>query len=88
MSGTFNTIGTANATDTTARCVTLLTRFNHPRAGQNLLMAGPDRLGGRTGTSVVSQRSEAGQGILVAKSGRGNYDVWYDVVCKVVMSFM
>jgi hypothetical protein len=51
-------------------------------------MAGADRLGGGTGTPVVSQRSEAGQGILVAKSGRGKYDVLYDVVCKAVMSFM
>ena len=47
-------------------------------------MAGADRLGGVTGTPVVSQRSETGQGILVVKSGRGKYDVLYDVVCKTV----
>jgi len=37
MSGTLNTIGAANATDAAARCVTLLTRFNHPRVGQREL---------------------------------------------------
>ena len=51
-------------------------------------MAGADRLDGGTGTPVVSQRSDSGQGILAAKAGRGKYDVLYDVVCKAVMSFM
>jgi hypothetical protein len=49
---------------------------------------GGDRLDGDTDTSVVSQRSESGQGILDVKSGRGKYDVLYDVVCKSVMSFI
>ncbi len=80
MSGTFKTIDAANATCTAARCGTLLTRCDHPSVGQNLVMAGADRL--------VSQRSESGQGILAAKSGRGKYDWLYDVVCKAVMSFM
>ena len=64
--------------------MTFLTKCNHPRVGQNLLMAGTDRLDGGTDTSVVSQRSESGQGILTVKVGRGKYDV----VCKTVMSFM
>ncbi len=42
MSSTFNAIGAANTTDTVVRCVTFLTRFNHPRVGQNLLMVGTD----------------------------------------------
>jgi hypothetical protein len=88
MSGTFKTIGTANATCAAARCVTLLTRCNHPRVGQNLLMARADRLDGDTGTTVVSQRSESGLGILAAKAGRGKYDVLYDMVWKDVVSFM
>ena len=59
-------------------CVTLVTRSNNPR--QNLLMTGTDRLDGGVDTSVVSQRSESGQGILTTKAGRGKYDVLYDVV--------
>ena len=55
-------------------------------------MAGADRLDRGTGTPVISQRSESGQGILVAKAGRveydASYDASYDVVCKAVMSFM
>ena len=51
-----------------------------------LLMAGADRLGGGTGTPVVSQRSEAGQGILGSKAGRGKYDMWYDWVVKALVS--
>ena len=51
-------------------------------------MTGTDRLGGGAGTTVVSQRSEVVQGILVDKSGRGTYDVLYDVVSKALMSFM
>ena len=70
MSGTFKTIGAANATCAAARSVTLLMRCNHLRVGQNLLMAGADLSGG-TGTPAVSQRSESGQGILGAKEGRG-----------------
>jgi hypothetical protein len=41
-----------------------------PRKGQNLLMAGDDLLNATTGTAVA-QRSEAGQGILGAKEGKG-----------------
>ncbi len=37
-------------------------------------------------TPVVSQRSEAGQGILGSKAGRGNYDMWYDWVVKALVS--
>ena len=86
MSGTFNTIGTANVTDTayvadtSARCVTFLTRCNHPRVGQNLLITGNDRLGGGTSTSVVSQQSESEQGILGTKGGRGKYDMLYETL--------
>jgi hypothetical protein len=87
MSGTFKTIGTANATCAAARCVTLLTRCNHPRVGQNLLMAGADRLSGGTGTPAVSQRSESGQGILGAKAGRGML-LWSAVVVAVLSSRM
>jgi hypothetical protein len=42
----------------------------HPRKGQNLLMAGADLLKAPTGTAVA-QWSEAGQGILDAKEGKG-----------------
>ena len=35
---------------------------------------------------AMSQRSEAGRGILCAKEGIGKYDMWYGVVCKAVMS--
>ena len=42
----------------------------HPSTGQNLLMTGADLLESPTGT-VVAQRSEAGQGILGAKEGKG-----------------
>ncbi len=51
-----------------------------------LLMTGTDRLGGDTGTPVVSQRSEAGQGILGSKVGRGKYGMWYDWVVKSLIS--
>ena len=51
-----------------------------------LLMSGVDRLGGDTETPVVSQRSEAGHGILRNKAGRGKYDMWYDWVVKLLVS--
>ena len=63
----------------------LLTRFNHPRVGQNLLMTGSDRLGGGISTSPVSQTQESGEGILGDKSGRGML-LWYDVVVAVLSS--
>ena len=47
-----------------------------------------DRLNGYTDTTVVSKRSECGEGILSVKTGRGEYDLLYDVVWKGVMSFM
>ena len=50
-----------------------------------LLMTSTDRLGGDTGTPVVSQRSEGGEGILEIKSGRGKYDMWYDWVVKEIV---
>jgi hypothetical protein len=53
------------------RCDTLLTRYNHPRVGQNLLIGGDDLLGGYTCTPPVSQRSESGNGIMGAKTGNG-----------------
>ena len=54
-----------------------------------LLMTGTDRVGGDTGTPVVSQRSEVGEGILGSKTGRGKCDMWYDwVVRALVSSFM
>ena len=71
MSGTFKTIGAAHVKCAAVRCVTLLTRGNHPRVGQNLLMTGADLLGGCTCTPAVSQRSESGQGIIGAKAGKG-----------------
>ena len=50
-------------------------------------MSGADLLDGGTDTSVVSQRSESGYGILSVKEDIGKYDMWYDVVCKAdVMS--
>ena len=58
----------------------------HPNTGLNLLMTGTDRLDGGTGTPGVSQRSEAGRGKLVAKTGRGKYDMWYDWVVKALLS--
>ncbi len=45
----------------------------HPSTGWNLPMEGTDLLDGGTGTSVVSQRSESGQGILGDEEGR---DMW------------
>jgi hypothetical protein len=42
--------------------------------------------GGGTGTTVVSQRSEAGQGILCAKTGK--YDMLHDVVKKLRLHFL
>jgi hypothetical protein len=56
----------------------------HPCTGQNLLMAGVDLLKGGTDTAE-SQLSEAEQRIMCAKEGIGKYDMWYGVVCKVVM---
>jgi len=53
-----------------------------------LLMSGADRLCGDTGTPVVSQRKEAGKGILGRKSGRGKYDMWYDWVVKKAYLFL
>jgi hypothetical protein len=50
------------------------------RVRQNLLMAGSNRLGGGTGTPVVSQRSESGQGILGVKAGRGVFLLYVVVV--------
>ena len=58
----------------------------HPRKGQNLLMAGADLLNATTGTAV-SQRSEAGQGILGGKEGKGMW-VWSVVVLAVLSSCM
>jgi len=52
-----------------------------------LLMSGADLLDGGTDTSTVSQGSEAGQRILCVKEDIGKYDIWYGVVCKVIMSF-
>ncbi len=51
-----------------------------------LLMTGSDLLDGDTDTSTVSQRSESGQRILCDKEDIGKYDMWYGVVCEVVMS--
>ena len=42
-------------------------------------MTGTDLLNGGTDTPAISQRSEAGRGILVAKEGRGMW-VWSSVV--------
>jgi hypothetical protein len=49
-------------------------------------MTGPGLLDGGTGTSVISQRSQLGQGILCVKEGIGKYEMWYGVVCKTVVS--
>ncbi len=59
----------------------------HSSTGQNLLMAGADRLNGGTGTPAVSQQSESGQGILGAKEGRGMW-VWLAVLLAVLSSRM
>ena len=54
---------------------------------RSLLMVVVDRLGRVTDTTVVSQRSEVGQGILGSKTGRGKYDMWwYDWVVKTLLS--
>jgi hypothetical protein len=45
----------------------------------------PDLLNRDTDT-VVSQLSETEQGIMFVKEDIGKYDMWYGVVCKVVMS--
>ncbi len=58
----------------------------HPSTGQNLLMAGADLLDAPTGTAVA-QRSEAGQGILGAKEGKGMW-VWSAMVLAVLSSRM
>jgi hypothetical protein len=58
----------------------------HPSTGQNLLMAGADLLDAPTGTAVA-QRSEAGQGILGAKEGKGMW-VWSGMVLAVLSSRM
>ena len=58
----------------------------HPSTGQNLLMSGEDRLKATTGT-VVTQRSESGQGILGVKEGKGMW-VWSGVVLSVLSSHM
>jgi hypothetical protein len=57
----------------------------HSSTGQNLLMTGADLLNGDTDTAI-SQRSEAGRGIMCDKEDTGKYDVLYDVVCKDVIS--
>jgi len=57
----------------------------HPSPGQNLLMAGADRLNGGTDTPAISQQSEAGQVILGAKEGRG---MWVWSVLAVLSSRM
>ncbi len=50
-------------------------------------MSGDDLLGAGTGTTVVSQRSEAGlDQEYCTKAGIGKYDMLYDVVCEAVMS--
>ena len=53
---------------------------------RSLLMVVVDRLGRVTDTTVVSQRSEVGQGILGTKTGRGKYDMLYDVIVKTLLS--
>ncbi len=50
-------------------------------------MPGADLLNGGTGTPVVSQRLESGQGILGAKEGRGMW-LWSAVVVSVLSSRM
>ena len=75
MSGTFKTIGQIMRQ-------TFLTRYNHPRDGQNLLMSCVDRLDVGTDTTVVSQRSESGQGIPGTKTGRV---MWLLYVVEVVV---
>ena len=72
--------------DSAARRARSCRKVRHPSTGLNLLMAGADLLDGGTCTPAVSQRSEAGQGILCAKEGIGKYHMWYGVVCKAVMS--
>ena len=54
--------------------------------GADLFDAGADLLDGDTGPPVISQRSEAGRGMLCAIGGIGKYDKWYGVVCKDVLS--
>jgi hypothetical protein len=58
----------------------------HPTTGQNLLMTGADLLDTPTGTEVA-QRSEAGQGILGDKEGKGMW-VWSAMVLVVLSSRM
>jgi hypothetical protein len=57
----------------------------HPITGLNVLITGADLLDGGTDTVAVSQRSEEGQRILCVKEDIGKYDMWYGVVCKVVV---
>jgi hypothetical protein len=58
----------------------------HPSTGQNLLMAGADRLDAPTGTAVA-QRSEAGQGILGAKECKVMW-VWSAMVLAVLSCYL
>ena len=78
--------GTEKAMDSAARRARSCRKVRHPSTGLNLLMAGVDLLDGGTGRPPISQRSEGGRGILCVKEGIGKYDMWYGVVCKVVMS--
>jgi hypothetical protein len=58
----------------------------YPITEQNLMMTGDDLLDTPTGT-VVTQRSEAGQGLLGVKEGKGMW-VWSDMVLPVLSSRM
>ena len=82
-----NALRIEKALDSAARRAKSCSMVRHPSTGQNLLMAGADRHNGGTGTPVVSQRSESGQGILGPKEGRGMW-VWSAVVLAVLSSRM
>jgi hypothetical protein len=78
--------GTDKALDSATRRTRSWSMVRHPSTGQNLLMSGTDLLDAPTGT-VVTQRSEAGQGILGAKEGKGMW-VWSGMVLVVLSSRM
>ena len=66
-----NTLRIEKALDSDPRHTRSGRMVRHPITGQNLEMAGTDRLNDGTDTSPISQRSESGHVILGAKEGRG-----------------
>ena len=75
--------GTEKSMDSSVRHVRRCRMVRNTSTGWNLLVPGTDLLNGGTGTPVVLQRSESGQGILGVKGGRGMW-LWSGVVVAVL----